>query len=56
MKVRSVLLFATLILLVCQGCGSNESSTVIMPGEDYQLSEQEKANAQLEMEMRKSGE
>ena len=51
------------ILAVCQGlialalfvgCGGKEN-TVISPGEDYQLTEQEQANKELEDRMRAGG-
>ncbi len=40
---------------VIQGCGSGDGTTVIQPGEDYQLSEAEQAYAEEEMRMRKGG-
>jgi hypothetical protein len=51
------------LLIVCQGllavvlltgCGGKEN-TVIAPGEDYQLTEQERANKELEDRMRSGG-
>lgn len=45
------LLFSVLVL--GSGCGGNDGSTIIMPGPDYQLTEQEQANLEAEMAMRK---
>lgn len=55
MKACFALLFASSVFLLCQGCSGGNDSTVIMPGEDYQLNEQEEANLKAEMEMRKGG-
>lgn len=46
-------LFTVFWLTTCHsGCGSGDATTVIQPGPDYQLNEQEKANLELEAKMR----
>ena len=45
-------LFAFSLTLV-GGCGGGSEPTVITPGEDYQLNEQEQENLRLEAEARK---
>lgn len=43
-----------LALVLFAGCGGSEN-VVIAPGEDYQLTEQEQANKELEAKLRAEG-
>lgn len=42
-------------LLILVGCGGSDENTVITPGEDYQLNEQEQENLEMEKKMRQEG-
>lgn len=42
-----------LLISLLVGCGGGDGTTVIQPGADYQLNEQEKVNLELEEKMRR---
>lgn len=50
-----VIAVACTLLPVTLGCGGGEGTTIIQPGEDYQLTPQEQKNKELEMEARRNG-
>jgi hypothetical protein len=50
-----VIAVAFALMPVTLGCGGGDGTSVIQPGEDYQLTPQEQKNKELEMEARRNG-